>query len=169
MAATADNIEDKIKRDIYIKRILEFIASVKSWLPKQLDVTETSDRMIKYRTEDEEYAVPMASIVKNEVVEPNDAMADLFPQGAELAKILPQAATLVLSDGFLHLHGTFSQENIVYLTPDTFKDYAGKSRFKGVKKDGWYWLSPPRHRRARLIDKEFFLELLEMVSDYESD
>ncbi|MCP4696144.1 MAG: hypothetical protein GY862_04755 [Gammaproteobacteria bacterium] len=168
MAATADDIENEIKRDVYIKRVAEFIASVKSWLPKQLDA-KTFDRMIKDGTGDEEYAVPMASIVKNEVPEPNDAMADFFPQGAELAKILPQAATVVLAEGLVELHGTFSEEDILYLTPDTLKDNAGKSLFKGVKKDGWYWLSDPRHSRAHLIDKEFFLDLLETASDYEFD
>ncbi|MCP4695776.1 MAG: hypothetical protein GY862_02845, partial [Gammaproteobacteria bacterium] len=57
MAATADDIEDQIKRDVYIKRVAEFIASVKNWLPQQLDA-KTFDRMIKDGTGDEEYAVP---------------------------------------------------------------------------------------------------------------
>jgi hypothetical protein len=46
-------------------------------------------------------------------------------------------------------------------------DEHSRPLFSGVVEDGWYWIEDPHFRKARRVDRELFVDLLQEVSDYE--
>lgn len=153
---TLDHAHEQQQR--YLQRVADFFAQVCAWLPDELETVE-----IKRTIEDEtgQYEVSGIAIVRKEVAEPDDAVADLLPEGS----------SVLLAEGLIELSGAFGTESILYMVKDSLIicDAAGKERpmFKGLEQDGWYWLENKNPITALALNADLFMELLAMVSDYE--
>lgn len=95
-----------------------------------------------------------------------------------IASIVPIGAWVIGANGRVDLIGKFDKLIIVNLekgglslsTTMTVGDHQETSTrhfYKGIKEAGWYWIEDTRLGKARLLDKDLFLELLSEVSDYE--
>ncbi len=161
MAATAEAATEKVERQgIYLERINEFFAQVKTWLTDDLAKVPIPRHI---SDETGEYDAFGMAIVKKDIQEPDDTVADLLPQGC----------SVLLAEGMIELDGPYGSESVVYLEQSKIMllPRNGKTRpmFKGVDHDGWYWLEDPRRSRMLPMDSELLFELLEMVSGYESE
>ncbi len=156
----AETMTDKAeRRGIYLDRVKAFFEQVETWLPKKELETVNIPRSIHDKTG--EYDAFGLAITKKDMLEADDAVADLFPQGS----------SILLGEGLIDLMGPFGEESIIYMLKDGLMifDAQGRERpmFKGIAHDGWYWLEDARRNRALPLDSNLFMDLLAMVSDYE--
>lgn len=146
-------MEEKQQR--YIERVNDLFTQIKTWLPKDLT---TVDIPRTIQDETGEYDAFGLALVKKNMPEPDDAVADLFPQGC----------SALLAEGMIDLDGPYGTVSIVYLEKSKvlWLPRDGKSRpiFNGVEHDGWYWLEDPLSSRMLPMNAALLLELLEMVS-----
>lgn len=97
----------------------------------------------------------------------------------EIAELRPVGAWIIGAKGAIDIIGQVDKESLVYMKKGgaeiSSSISAGKeilesrSRplFKGIDRDGWYWIEDKRRGRAHLIDAEIFKDLISEVSDYE--
>ncbi len=147
------------KQQLYLKRINQFFAQIKHWLPNDFETIPTEN----YQVEDEtgKYQIPSLSIVKKDISEPKNKVVDLFPKGT----------SVLIGEGFIEVHGVYGEESFIYMLKDGWiiQDRFGKIRpmYKGVKTDGWYWLESYHRNQASLVDKEVLMDVLKMVTLYD--
>ncbi|MBF0103014.1 MAG: hypothetical protein HQK77_19120 [Desulfobacterales bacterium] len=95
-----------------------------------------------------------------------------------IATIMPIAAWVIGANGRIDLIGKYDKVIIVYLEKEGFflsitnkheehEKNVPNQLYKGIEKNGWYWIEDSRRGKAHLLNKELFLELLSEVSDYE--
>jgi len=53
------------------------------------------------------------------------------------------------------------------MTAGDYKETRTTSFYKGITKQGWYWIEDRKRGKAIFFTKELFVELLSEVSDYE--
>lgn len=101
--------------------------------------------------------------------------------GKHMAEIVPFGASILGAWGRVDVAGEYGKrEKIVYLSEGgptiTMRIHEGdkgkaeespRRLYRGVEVDGWYWVSPPPLRRAYLITREVFMDLLSAVSGHE--
>jgi len=147
----------KEKQQLYLKKVNQFFAQVKSWLSDDFEIIFTEN----YQVEDEtgKYQTPSLSILKKEPSKP--LVADLFPKGT----------SVLIGEGFIEVHGIYGEESFIYMLKDgwVIQDRFGKIRpmYRGVKIDGWYWLESYHRNQATLIDKEVLMDVLKTVTLYD--
>ena len=90
-------------------------------------------------------------------------------------QVIPVGAYVIAAEGRVDIKGYLGKESVVFLK------YGGpvivskvnrevnkvSSLYDGITTEGWYWIEDKRMRRAYLLDKKIFLELVTRVSDYE--
>jgi hypothetical protein len=143
----------------YLNRVAQFYSQVKEWLTKDFVITETHTEV---RENLGQYLAPVLAIRNLELPTPEEVIAELVPKGT----------AVFMGEGLIKLVGSFGEEWITYLLIDTVPmvmDRAGREHrmFKGIDQEGWYWTEDSRRNRVHLLDKNLFLELLTLVSDYE--
>lgn len=98
--------------------------------------------------------------------------------GKLIAEIVPVGTFIIGGNGRIDLNGTFDKAIIVNLesggpsmtstiTVGTHTESKKTSFYKGVEKQGWYWIEDRRRGKANFMNKEIFNELLREVSDYD--
>jgi hypothetical protein len=98
--------------------------------------------------------------------------------GKQVVEFLPVGTFIIGGNGRIDLNGTIDKAIIVYLeaggpsmtttTPVGGQSETSKTSFyKGIEKQGWYWIEDRRRGKAIFFDKNLFFELLREVSDYE--
>lgn len=100
-------------------------------------------------------------------------------KGNTIAEFIPYGAYVIGANGRIDLNGTIGRAIIVNLEKGgpsySQKIIEGKkivsskstSFYKGVDKDGWYWIENRILGKAFYLDKELFIDLIREVSDYE--
>lgn len=101
--------------------------------------------------------------------------------GKLVAEIAPFGASILGAWGRVDVVGEYGRrEKIVYLSEGgptiTTRIQVGNEGaaeesthrlYRGVDAEGWYWVSPPPIRRAYLVTREVFIDLLSAVSGHE--
>lgn len=102
----------------------------------------------------------------------------LIYNGSDLiATLNPVGFRIISAVGRVDIIGKYSKEPIVYLLQGgpsitseikagDFKEQSHRFYFKGVEKDGWYWVGNPTIKRAYPFNEQMFFDLLDGVSDY---
>lgn len=156
-----EKVEKTEKQKQYETRVQNLFADIINWLPQDLTTVQLPPSIMP--DEPEECSAYGLAIVKKNIPEPDNAVADLMPSGC----------SVLLAEGGVDLDGPYGEERIVYLVKSNILRLPrkGASRpqpmFKGVDQDGWYWLEDPRRSRMLPMHKTLLLDLLEMVSGYE--
>ena len=100
--------------------------------------------------------------------------------GSKVATLTPVGAGVIGAKGRVDVVGILDRIILVKLekggpqisTSVKSGEYTERNAtqlFKGISKDGWYWIESKRLRKARLLDKNLFFDLISEVSDYEFD
>jgi hypothetical protein len=97
----------------------------------------------------------------------------------KIATVKPIASKVILTKWRIDVIGKFNKEIIVFMDKGG-PSYESKTVlnngkveikthyfYKGVKKGGWYWIEDSRRGRALILNRKLFLDILELVSDYE--
>ncbi len=149
------------KQQIYLDRVGQFFAQVKTWIPNEFKWVETTQRITDNTGE---YEVPVLSMSLKQPPAPDiddGAIADLFPQGT----------SVLMGEGLIKMKGMFGEEWIIYMRTEDMVmiNRFGRERplYKWVTVDGWYWIEDTHRNRAHLMNHEIFLELVTWVSEYE--
>lgn len=98
--------------------------------------------------------------------------------GKKMAELLPIGTFIIGGNGRIDLNGTIDKAIIVNLevggpSMSTTISVGGQTEtrttsfYKGIDKQGWYWIEDKRRGKANLFTRELFSELLREVSDYE--
>lgn len=98
--------------------------------------------------------------------------------GKTIAEFIPVGSFIIGGNGRIDLNGTIDKAIIVNLEADgpsmkttmTVGNHSDTSKtafYKGIGKQGWYWIEDRRRGKANFFDKDLFCELLREVSDYE--
>ncbi|MGO8820287.1 MAG: hypothetical protein ACLQO6_03545 [Desulfomonilaceae bacterium] len=157
-------IESKLNN--YRKAVDELFARIEDWL-KQTDLKTIREKIEINEASPGKYQAEML-IIKD-------------PNGVTVVKLRPVGAWIIAADGRVDIEGAGPSEELLYWekgAPEIKTPTNGKGRsktltvkrlFRGADKPGWYWLDNVRLGRARsLDDKELFLDIIRMVSMYES-
>lgn len=122
-----------------------------------------------------EHDIQKIQIIDGDIGEYEIDSLKLKDQNQTIAEFKPVGCRIIGAEGRMDLYGMFDREILVYLKyPGTSfsNDINGgqfrSSLYSNVKQTGWYWIESHIQRKALLITKETFLDLLNMVSDYES-
>jgi len=108
----------------------------------------------------EDFSGPYQVNILNILDEKNDLLASLKPVSAKVIAAHGRVDLIGDIDKLIFLHYQQDKSEINQID--------GVSIFyKGMEKTGWYWADDSRRQKAHLLNKEFFLELLTEVSDYE--
>ena len=127
-------------------------------------------------------------IIKKEKIEISEKIAGSYKieslivldnENNKIAELRPVGAWIIAAEGRVDIIGKLNKENLVYLISEgphlTIIEEAKNSKtakssrplFRGIEGNGWYWIESKRPGRARLLDKNLFIDLMSMVSDYE--
>lgn len=98
--------------------------------------------------------------------------------GKKIVEFLPIGTFIIGGNGRIDLNGTIDKAIIVNLeaggpsmtttiTVGAQAETRTTSFYKGIDKQGWYWIEDKRRGKANLFTKDLFVELLREVSDYE--
>ncbi|MBF0472274.1 MAG: hypothetical protein HQK91_04260 [Nitrospirae bacterium] len=99
--------------------------------------------------------------------------------GKKIATIKPIASKVILTKWRIDVIGKFDKEIIVFMDKggpsyesktvlsNGKVEFKTRYYYKGVKKGGWYWIEDSRRGRALILNRKLFLDILELVSDYE--
>lgn len=98
--------------------------------------------------------------------------------GKKIAEFMPVATFIIGGNGRIDLNGTIDKAIIVNIEvggPSLTTTLATGGQtdtqtslfYKGIDKQGWYWIENGRRGKANYFDKKLFVELLKEVSDYE--
>ncbi|MEK8016551.1 MAG: hypothetical protein VSS75_006755, partial [Candidatus Parabeggiatoa sp.] len=102
------------------------------------------------------------SIRRKNTPESDETLAGLFPQGT----------AVFMGEGLIELKGTFGTEWIIYMLKEGIMISNESDKvshiYKGIDKDGWYWLEESEETKPHLMNKTLFLNLLSLVSDYDA-
>jgi hypothetical protein len=147
------------QQQTYLTRVEQFYSQVKEWRKPDFKIIE--NEKVNVRDHTGEYDVPVLTIFKTGLPEPDVLVADLLPKGT----------AVFMAEGLIKLIGESSEEWIMYFLKKnipTVTDRAGQTRsmYKGVQQDGWYWIDGHRSR-AHLMEDQLLLDLLSVVSGYE--
>ncbi len=154
----------------YLNNISEFYRQIVRWL-KEKSFYAAEEKIQIYEEASGKYTASSLMIRDSKNV--------------QIAEIRPVGAWIIGGDGRLDVIGKFDKQILVYLyknksesrssgetAPTDEKSAAICSNvypfYKGIEKDGWYWIKDARIGRAYIISRELFFDLLAEVSDYES-
>ncbi len=98
--------------------------------------------------------------------------------GKKIAEFIPVGAFIIGGNGRIDMNGTIDKAIIVNLeaggpsvtstvTVGNRLETSKNTFYKGIDKQGWYWVENGRRGKADFLDKYLFIELLHEVSDYE--
>lgn len=98
--------------------------------------------------------------------------------GKKIAEFVPVGTFIIGGNGRIDLNGTIDKAILVNLevggpSMTTTITVGGQAEtrttrfYKGIDKQGWYWIEDKRRAKANFFTKELFIELLREVSDYE--
>jgi hypothetical protein len=98
--------------------------------------------------------------------------------GKKIAEFVPVGTFIIGGNGRIDFKGTIDKAIIVNLevggpSMTTTVTVGGQDEtrttifYKGIDKQGWYWIEDKRRGKANFFTKELFIELLREVSDYE--
>jgi len=155
---TITQINNETKRQGYLEKVERFYRQVQDWIHNDFDfaLTENCPILDTIGT----YPVEVLSIRRKNTPEPT--LADLFPQGI----------AVFMGEGLIELKGIFGTEWIIYMLKDGIiigNEYDKVMHiYKGIEKDGWYWLEESEETKPHLMNKALFFNLLSLVSDYDS-
>lgn len=151
----------------YIDNISDFYNMATEWLKeKSLSYKKVNHNINE--TKSGKYTVEKLIIYKNKT--------------EKIAEICPIGAWIIGANGRIDLIGDFDQQILIYLKKDlkiktsisisTDEDEYEVSKntyslYKGVDRNGWYWIENKQLGKTYAINKELFFDLLAEVSDYE--
>jgi hypothetical protein len=142
-------------QQIYLQRVNQLHSNIKNWLLNEPFILETGNLELIESLETYQ-ATRLAIKTEN-----GETLANLFPKGT----------SVLLGEGLVEMEGILGTESIIYMLKDglIITDRYGKNRpmYKGIDKDGWYWIEDSYRNKAHLINQTIFLDLLTLVSDYE--
>jgi len=157
-------VDEKVK--IFLKSLQHVFSDIETW-----------SRSIGLRTKKEkaEISEEMAGTYSAPILRLIDK------QGKEVAVIRPIGTFIIGASGRFDIEGRLDRETVVLLGQGgpVFETSVSSSKgailekksapmFRGVDKEGWYWIESRKPGRARLFDKELFGDLVNGVSDYEA-
>ncbi len=147
------NIEEN--KQLYLQRVNQFYHLLKDWLAEKHFIFATAEHLFK--DELGTYHGTQMTIEKKDKT--------------LLAHLIPVGAKSLLGEGVIEIVNWLGQEHIFYMPKQgqTITMPSGEQIpiLKGVKKEGWYWIEDPRTGEAQMVDKELWLKLITLVSDYE--
>jgi hypothetical protein len=120
-----------------------------------------------------------ATEINEESFDPYSVDLLIFSQdGKDFAKLKPRGANIIGALGRVDLEGNRRAEIISFLpeggpaytlvkTKNGIVEQRTHRLYDGVTNAGWYWIENKERGKAKGLDKETFLELLSIVSDYE--
>ncbi|MGA2027016.1 MAG: hypothetical protein ABSH17_08110 [Syntrophobacteraceae bacterium] len=154
------NRSDRIKE--YLERLRNLYDSVLPWCQKQgLNVTQEEAKLVEENLG--AYTAPALIITAS---------------GSIIANLKPIGTNIIGASGRVDIIGSLDKDSLVYLevggpsiktsvsTGGKVIEQSSKPFFKGVTREGWYWIEERRLGRARIFDEQLFLDLLTEVSDY---
>ncbi len=154
-----------ITLDNYLNNISKLYQLVDEWLKEKSFLYEEQDIEICEEASGK-YSVRKL-IIRND-------------KNEQIAEIRPIAAWVIGGDGRLDIIGKFDKQIVLYINKEralvksSATDSTGNISdkvyplYKGIDKDGWYWIKDMHIGRAYALDKELFFDLLAEVSDYDS-
>jgi hypothetical protein len=159
-----ETIVDFEKRDLFVERVDKLISSMQEWV-KDTGLKARASTITIEETVLGEYSI--------KVIEFNDK------EGKIVAKVIPVGAYVIAAEGRVDIKGYLRKESVVFLTQgvsgiftkvageviDSSQNYSGCHSV--ITSEGWYWLEDKGLRKAYLLDRKLFLELITRVSDYE--
>lgn len=140
----------KVILDLYLKNIVSFYALIEKWLAEKNLTFKKSEHTIHEKA---------SGTYKTE------KLIILFKNNTQIAELLPIGAWTIGAQGRVDLIGDYDQQILVYLTPEFAEGASSEQLYKGVEKNGWYWVEEKRRNRAHLVDQELFFDLLDEVTD----
>jgi len=153
----ATQINNEAKQRGYLEKVGQFYRQVQDWIQNDFDfVMENSSILDTIGT----YQVEVLSICRKKT--PDPTLADLFPQGI----------AVFMGEGLIEMKGIFGTEWIIYMLKDGIIIDNEHDKvmhiYKGIEKDGWYWLEESEETKPLMMNKALFFNLLSLVSDYDS-
>ena len=148
---------DYEKRDLFVSRVHSLLEDMRKWLDGTGLVAKTSEIIVNEKTPGD-YTVDQLEIVDK--------------KGEPVAKVTPVGAYVIAAEGRVDIEGFIGKESIVFMkgSPDLQTNSAGEKRtghfYTGIDHDGWYWIENKRRIKALSLDRELFLELITIASDY---
>ncbi|MFH1114980.1 MAG: hypothetical protein V1792_13800 [Pseudomonadota bacterium] len=149
--------------DNYLESVRQLFADVESWLQgTRLSVVRDKTDITEGRSGT--YPAPYLRL--------NDE------KGRHVAAVRPKGAWIIAAKGRVDVEGRWDTQSIVYLEGpgpqvaarlDENGDLIETSVtpiFRNVKESGWYWIEDKLLGRAHGMDKDLFLDLVRVVSDY---
>lgn len=158
------NAKARKKLDEFIARVNTLYSEVGSWLENEPFSTRKETIEINEKLAGK-YEIESLTISDNE--------------GILIAELRPIGAWIIAAEGRVDIIGKSDNENLVYIVSDgphvTMQEKTENQKiqrssrpiFKGIEGSGWYWIESKRLGRARLLDKNLFIDLMSVVSDYE--
>jgi len=144
------------KRRTYLHRVDALIADINTWLTNDLALIPITNGT-HITDETGGYDATSYRIVQKDLLEPDNYVADLLPEGC----------SVLLGEGLVDICGCGGTESIMYLRKEELiiTDAQGNSRpmFKDVDGDGWYWLESSRRNRALPLNREIFTNIVEIA------
>jgi len=147
-------------RQFYLTQVDQLYQQIQKWGTGKMEFAFTDNYPIYDKTG--EYQVPIltAEIIKNSQEVPNRTV-----------DFLPQGLTFLTEEGILKSHGTFNEEELIYMQTDKlmYTERHGQTVLvdEGFETDGWYWMTLKLgHTKLRPLTKEVFWELVRSSTGY---
>ncbi len=150
--------------DNYLESVRDLFADIESWLQgTKLSVVREETDISEGRSGT--YQGPYLRL--------NDE------KGRQVAAVRPKGAWIIAAKGRVDVEGRWETQNIVYLEspgPQAVARFVENGEdiettftpiFRDVTEPGWYWIEDKTRGRAHQMDRELFLDLVRVVSDYE--
>ena len=153
------------KRDDYLNALKRIFSDIEKWA-KESGLKIKKEKFSITEEQIGPYDVPCLRL--------------LDKSNKEIAVLRPVGAFIIGASGRFDMEGRLDKETIILMGKggpvfETKISQGGnileKSKthlFRGIDKDGWYWIESKKLGRARLFDRELFLDLIREISDYES-
>lgn len=146
--------QEKVRK--YKTALGDLFAEIESWIAEEGLKAEKSEILIS-EPHAEDYTVPALTI--------------LDAHDIALAEVRPAGAWIIGADGRVDIEGRVERERLMYWehgapiihTPLGKGIERTKPMFRGAEKGGWYWIEEQRLGRARSLDKELLMDLVEAV------
>lgn len=152
-------------RSEYCRGLEDLYAAVRSWLSSS-GFRTIRDTTSLHETATGRYQAPVLRILRKD--------------GSHLATLMPKGAWIIGAKGRVDLVGPMDIQPILLLasggpaltTTTTIKgeeiERHTRPFFKGVDREGWYYIDDSSPAIARHLTKDAFLSLLERVAGYEA-
>ncbi len=147
-------------RQFYLTQVEQLYQQIQQWGTGKMEFAFTDNYPVEDKTGEYQAQFLTANIIQKSQ-EVSNGTVDFWPWGI----------TFLTEEGIIKSHGTFNEEELVYMQKDqlTYTERNGQilPLDEGFEQDGWYWMFGKLSEiKMRPLTEEVFWELMRRCAGY---